>query len=97
MKVSGKPLFHRDQRGDSHEKRKLYAAYELAYTLVDFGAAFCFVVGSIMFFFDAWMIPGTWLFLIGSILFAAKPTIRLVREIRLLQMGDAKDVAKRQE
>ncbi|OCX66978.1 hypothetical protein BFP70_03935 [Thioclava sp. SK-1] len=89
-------LFHYDQQHGSPRKRRIYAAYELLYTAVDFGAALCFVIGSVMFFSDSWMTPGTWLFLIGSILFAFKPTIRLIREIRLVSMGDVGDVAQKQ-
>lgn len=90
-------LFHRDRRDDSPAHRKLYARFELAYTVVDFVAALLFVVGSVMFFSDGWQTFGTWLFLVGSICFAAKPTLRLVREIRLYRMADSKDLADRFE
>lgn len=75
----------------------MYALFEIAYTLVDFGAALCFIVGSVFFFYDTLVFPGTWLFLIGSILFAAKPTLRLVRELKLLRMGDYADIAERRK
>ena len=88
-------LFHHDNRPKGRAAHDLWARYEIAYTLVDFGAAFSFVVGSVLFFFDSTQIPATWLFLIGSILFAAKPTIRLVREIKLYRMGDYDDLAQR--
>ncbi|MBZ4023874.1 hypothetical protein CKO11_15585 [Rhodobacter sp. TJ_12] len=91
------PLFETDHRQGSTEQRRLYALFEIAYTLVDFGAALCFIVGSVFFFFDSLVFPGTWLFLIGSILFAAKPTLRLVRELKLLRMGDYADIAKRRK
>lgn len=84
---------HRDDRTDRWKRR--YAAYELAYTLIDFGAALCFVVGSVMFFYEAWQTPGTWLFLVGSILFACKPTLRLVREIHLAETGHVDRLADR--
>ncbi|TQS74088.1 hypothetical protein ERN12_09385 [Rhodobacteraceae bacterium] len=90
-------MFHHDHRNDSPQKRRVFAGFEVLYTFVDFGAAFCFVVGSVMFFSEAWMTPGTWFFLIGSILFAFKPTIRLVRELRLLSMDDTSDLARKQE
>ncbi|WP_373355161.1 YrhK family protein [Pseudoroseicyclus sp. CXY001] len=89
------PLFHPDRRHQNEASRRLWARYEIAYTAVDFGAAFAFVVGSVMFFFAAWQTAGTWFFLIGSILFAAKPTIRLVRELKLYEMGDEEDLAER--
>ena len=76
---------------------RAYAWFELAYTTVDMAAAGLFVIGSIMFFSDAWQTPGTWCFLIGSICFALKPTLRIVREIRYLEDDDYQDLAKRFE
>lgn len=60
-----------------------YAALEVLHTAVDFAAAFLFVIGSVLFFSEATKTLGTWGFLIGSILFAVKPAIRLAREIWL--------------
>ena len=65
----------------SHAHRKIYARAELAYTVVDFSAAVLFVAGSVLFFSASTTYAGTWLFLIGSILFGLRPTIKLVREI----------------
>ncbi|WP_407494458.1 YrhK family protein [Pseudooceanicola sp. MF1-13] len=90
-------LFQHENREKSQETRRVYALFELVYTLVDFGAALCFIVGSILFFYESLMTPATWLFVIGSVLFAVKPTLRLVREIKLISMGDTKDVASRLE
>ena len=90
-------LFHRDRREDSAAHRRLYARFEIAYTIVDFAAAICFIVGSVLFFYEATQVPATWLFLIGSVFFAAKPTLRLVREVKLYHMGDVKDLAQRAE
>lgn len=71
-------------------RRRSHRLHEIAYTLVDFMAAMMFIVGSIFFFYPDLQEPGTWLFLIGSILFGAKPTIRLSRELSdlRLQAGD---------
>ena len=88
-------LFSRDHRQGTDRQRRIYAAFEIAYTFVDFAAAICFVIGSVMFFFEEWQTPGTWLFLIGSILFALKPTLRLARELKLAAMGDDTDLADR--
>lgn len=88
-------LFDSRNRDRSPEARRVFAMFELAHTAVDFGAAACFVVGSILFFFDALQVQATWLFLIGSLLFAAKPTLRLWREIKLMRMGDYTDLAHR--
>lgn len=88
-------LFEPDQRNKTQKHKRIYAAFELAYTLVDFSAAVCFIIGSVMFFYEAWQTPGTWLFVIGSILFAVKPTLRLAREVKYLSMGDVDDLADR--
>lgn len=92
-----KRLFDTPKHEQSPEQRRFVALTEIAYTVVDFGAAFCFVIGSIFFFYESLMIPGTWLFLVGSLLFAAKPSIRLWRELKLLEMGDYKDLAQRKQ
>jgi hypothetical protein len=89
------PLFYHRNREETSESRRIYALFELAYTAVDFSAATCFIIGSVMFFFDAWQTPATWMFLIGSVLFGAKPTLRLVRELRLAAEGDEEDLAER--
>ncbi|WP_316013074.1 YrhK family protein [Roseobacter sp. HKCCA0434] len=89
-------LFHPGNRDRSPDHARVYAAYEIAHTCVDFGAALCFIIGSVMFFSDAWQRPGTWLFLIGSILFAVKPTLRLAREVHMLRMGRIDRLAARE-
>jgi uncharacterized membrane protein YgdD (TMEM256/DUF423 family) len=90
-------LFHRDRREDSRAHRRLYAWFEIAYTVVDFSAAICFILGSVLFFYETTQKPATWLFLIGSVFFAAKPTLRLIREIKLYRMGEVTDLAQRAE
>jgi hypothetical protein len=72
---------------ESQEHRETYSKYEILYSIVDFTAALTFIVGSIFFFYDALMTAGTWLFLIGSICFALRPTIRLVRELHLARLS----------
>lgn len=88
-------IFFRPLHVQSEDRDVLYARFELFYTLVDFSAAICFLVGSIMFFSQAWQFPGTWLFVVGSALFALKPTLRLLREAKLYSMGDTDDLAAR--
>ncbi len=89
-------LFSRDHRQDGTDhQRRIYATYEIIYTFVDFIAAILFVIGSIMFFSETWEVFGTWLFLIGSLCFAAKPSLRLIRELKLASMGDVDDLADR--
>jgi hypothetical protein len=90
-------FFDPDARDRSMERRHLYALYEVWYTAIDFGAATCFVIGSVLFFSAASQTVATWFFLIGSILFAAKPTLRLVRELHYLRLGDIETLARRQD
>jgi hypothetical protein len=78
-------------------QRRAYAAFEIAYTTVDFGAALSFVIGSILFFYSDLQTEGTWMFLVGSILFALKPTIRLTRELVHVSLGKTSVVAKAME
>ncbi|MCB1344100.1 MAG: YrhK family protein, partial [Rhodobacteraceae bacterium] len=70
-------------------------AYEIAYTFVDFSAAGLFVVGSILFLSPATTYAATWLFIVGSVFFGLKPTIRLIRELKLVSLGEDDQVARR--
>ena len=62
---------------------EVYCFYEKLYTTIDMLAALFFVVGSVLFFSEAWAVTATWCFLIGSLMFAAKPTARFAREFHL--------------
>jgi hypothetical protein len=70
----------------SPKHERICGRYERIYTLIDFAAATTFVVGSSLFFFETQQIPATWAFLIGSILFAARPTVTVLREFHLAQL-----------
>ncbi|MEK0163894.1 MULTISPECIES: YrhK family protein [unclassified Phaeobacter] len=87
-------LFHPDNRNRSDRHKKIYAYCEIAYTMVDVSAAVLFVIGSILFFNDATVTPGTWLFLVGSVLFGLRPTIKLYREYAYLRLGDYDDITR---
>ncbi|MEP3437174.1 MAG: YrhK family protein [Hoeflea sp.] len=89
------PLFKPSTRRRYIADRRAYAMFELAYTTVDVSAAVLFVIGSIMFFSEAWQTAGTWCFLVGSICFALKPTLRIIREIRYVEDDDYEDLAKK--
>ncbi|MFZ7092321.1 YrhK family protein [Primorskyibacter sp. 2E233] len=89
------PLFSHENRERNEDTRRLYAAFEIAHTVVDFLAAFSFLIGSILFFWPKYETPAIWLFVIGSAFFAMKPTLRLIRELKLAAMGDAEDLAQR--
>ncbi|MDK3017354.1 YrhK family protein [Pseudodonghicola flavimaris] len=91
------PLFFRDRGGADPQSDRVYAAYEIAHTVVDFLAAISFLVGSILFFYAAYQVPATWLFVIGSAFFCLKPTLRLAREIHLWRVGSVEALAKRAE
>ncbi|MEP0235390.1 YrhK family protein [Roseibium sp.] len=83
--------FDQGLRSASRSHGEIVRRYELARTLVEFLAAVTFIVGSIFFFYDSLMFAGTWLFLIGSILFAVRPTIRLLLELHLARLPVPKE------
>lgn len=60
--------------------------YEIARTLVEFLAALAFIVGSVFFFYPCLVYTGTWLFVIGSVFFAIRPTVRLALELHLASL-----------
>ncbi len=70
---------------------EIYWRYQVVRTAVDFGAALCFVIGSVLFFFAATARAADWLFLAGSILFAVKPTIDMIRSLHLRRLPPEAD------
>ncbi|MGF0539520.1 YrhK family protein [Agrobacterium sp. ES01] len=86
-------IFQPETATKTRTNRKLYAAYELAHTLVDFAAAVLFTIGSVLFFSESTQYSATWCFVIGSICFAMKPTIKITRELHYLLIGDFDDLA----
>ena len=88
-------LFRTDPHA-SPRRQAIFAAYEIAYTLVDLSAALFFIVGSAFFFFSEMQTPALWCFLLGSILFAVKPTLKFAREVHLARIGDTEELAKRE-
>lgn len=70
------------------QQARRFAAFEVLHTIVDFLAAFLFIVGSVLFFFGQTQLAGTVCFLVGSFFFATKPTIRLIREMYLARQDD---------
>lgn len=87
-------LFTHENRQRTARSRRIYAAYEIAHTCVDFTAAICFLIGSILFFWKAYETAAIWLFVIGSVFFCMKPTLRLAREIHLWRMGKVDELAR---
>ncbi|ETX14158.1 N-acetyl-gamma-glutamyl-phosphate reductase [Roseivivax halodurans JCM 10272] len=90
-------LFRHETRQQSAETRRLYARYEVAHTIVDFLAAFLFLVGSVLFFWKALETAAIWCFVIGSVFFCVKPTLRLAREIHLWRIGRTDTLARAEE
>ncbi|MCB1463866.1 MAG: YrhK family protein [Rhodobiaceae bacterium] len=88
-------LFDPGNREKSPRHAALYAAYEIAFTFVDFAAAMLFVVGSVLFFWKSYENPAIWCFVIGSLFFLMKPALRLARELHYLAIGDVDDIAAR--
>ncbi len=76
--------FRRFTRTDRHAE--VWSRYEKIYTGLDFLAALSFLVGSVLFYYEALHFSATTFFLVGSALFAAKPTVRLLREIHLARL-----------
>lgn len=66
--------------------RTIYGRYQKIYTLVEFAAALAFVIGSALFFSPTTQEAATWFFLLGSIFFAARPTVRVLRENHLARL-----------
>lgn len=88
-------LFHHENRQKSARSRHVYAMFEIAYTIIDFLAAFLFFVGSVLFFWSSTENTAIWCFVVGSVFFMVKPTLRTVRELRLAAMGDDEDLAEK--
>lgn len=87
-------LFDPSSSQKSPAHARVYATIEVIYTIVDFTAAGLFIAGSIMFFSRALMTPALWCFLVGSVCFALKPTLRLVRQLRYLKLDKIQELAK---
>ncbi|MBO0344595.1 YrhK family protein [Roseibium limicola] len=83
--------FNQRLRTASHTHTEVVRRYELARTLVEFLAAVMFIIGSVFFFYESLTYAGTWLFVVGSVLFAVRPTIRLMLELHLARLPVPKE------
>lgn len=88
-------IFDPRARQITSQQAHRYALFEILHTIADFLAAFLFVVGSILFFSEQTKLAGTVCFLVGSLFFAAKPSIRLVREFWLARLDKVEQLAGR--
>ncbi|GAA0513658.1 YrhK-like protein [Saccharopolyspora erythraea NRRL 2338] len=66
-----------------HGELLLRHRYEMASIVNDILIAFWFIVGSLLFFSPLTTTAGVWMFLLGSIELAIRPSIRLVRHLHL--------------
>ena len=74
------------RRRMSHTRREIFDRYEKAYTLADAGAALFFVTGSVLFFSEQTQTAGTWMFLLGSLLFLVRPGVTMLREYHIAHL-----------
>lgn len=81
-----KPFETRPGAHPTRNHERVYGRYEKLYTLNDFIAAAFFVAGSVMFFYSSLQTPATWFFVVGSISFMLRPTIKLIRELHLARI-----------
>lgn len=72
-----------------HGELLLRHRYETASIVNDILVAIWFIAGSIMFFDPAMFTLGTWMFLLGSIELAIRPTIRMIRHVHLRRLRHA--------
>ncbi|PTW60388.1 YrhK-like protein [Breoghania corrubedonensis] len=79
-------LFNHENRTRTRAHARTTTRYEIARTAVEFAAALAFIVGSVFFFYNSLKYLGTWLFVVGSVLFAVRPAVRLAMEIHLVTL-----------
>ncbi len=65
---------------------QVYDQYQTLYDAVDALAAIAFIIGSGLFFSESTKTAGTWLFLIGSVFFAIRPLIHLIRDMHMARL-----------
>lgn len=88
-------MFNYHDPAQTEQRKRIYAAFELWYTIVDVGAAVSFLAGSLLFLSEDTKTVGTYLFIGGSVLFLLKPAIRLTREANYAASGDFDTLAHR--
>lgn len=71
---------------DTSKHGEVYNAYQTIYDTVDALAAIAFIVGSALFFSEETQTSATWLFLIGSVFFAVRPCIHVVRDLHMARL-----------
>lgn len=81
-----KPFETQPDAHPSPTHARVYGRYEKLYTLNDFCAALLFLVGSVMFFYQRLENPAVWCFVVGSVNFMLRPTIKVLREFHLARL-----------
>lgn len=66
-----------------HEELVIRRRYEVLSIVNDVLIGIWFLVGSVLFLFEATVLAGTWLFVLGSVEMLIRPVIRLVRRLHL--------------
>jgi hypothetical protein len=74
-----------------HDEIVVRQRYETISIANDVMIALWFVAGSILFFWESTTTLATWMFLLGSLEFLARPAIRLVRRVHLQRLHGARD------
>jgi hypothetical protein len=71
-----------------HEELVIRRRYEALSIANDVLVGLWFLAGSILFFFAATTVTGTWFFVIGSVELLIRPVIRLSRHLHLRRLPD---------
>lgn len=88
-------LFSTANRTRSQAARERFARFELLRSAVQFLASLCFLGGSVISMVREPAAVSSWLYIAGSLLFCAVPTVRLWSEVALYRMGHTYTLAKR--
>lgn len=73
-----------------HEELVIRQRYEALSIANDVLIALWFLVGSVLFFWESTATAATWCFVLGSVEFLARPTIRLARLVHLRRIGSSR-------
>ncbi len=70
-----------------HDELVIRRRYEALSIANDVLIALWFLVGSVLFFWEATSVAATWCFLLGSVEFLMRPAIRLARLVHIGRIG----------
>ncbi|HDY84461.1 hypothetical protein LCGC14_0584900 [marine sediment metagenome] len=73
-----------------HEQLVIRRRYEVLSIVNDFFIAIWFLAGSIIFLYPSLEKVAAWLFIIGSVQFLIRPTIRLMAHLHLQRVPDSR-------